>query len=77
MMTDEYNKHVENVIEALDKAEDAIEDMIEFCSFGEPELFGSKAMKFFFQNLRDLSANGKTFLYERQDEIESHKERNK
>jgi len=76
-MTDEYNKHVENVIEALDKAEDAIEDMIEFCSYGEPELFGSKAMKFFFQNLRDLSANGKSFLYERQDRFKYSKEKKK
>jgi len=76
-MTDEYDKHLENVIEALDKAEDAIEDMIEFCSFGEPELFGSKAMKFFFENLKDLSANGKYFLYEKQSEIKYRKEKNK
>jgi len=74
-MTDEYDKHLENTIEALDKAEDAIEDMIEFCSYGEPEFHGSKAMKFFFENLRDLNANGKSFLYEMQEEIEFRKER--
>lgn len=70
-----YNYHLRNVIRKLDKTEDAIDEMIEFCSHGEPEFHGSKAMKFFFSNLSSLNRNGKHFLYEIQDEIEFRKNR--
>jgi uncharacterized protein YbgA (DUF1722 family) len=68
-----YDEHLKNVLEKLAEAEDAIEDMVEFCSYGEPELYGSKAMKFFFENLRDLNSNGMHFLWEMQDEIAFHR----
>lgn len=71
-----YDEHLKNVIEKLEEAESAIEDMVEFCSGGEPEFYGSKAMKFFFENLKDLNANGMYFLYEMQDEIEFRKNKN-
>lgn len=61
-----YDKHLQNVIDKLEKAEDAIDEMLDFCSYGEPELFGSKAMRLFFENLRDLNLSGMYFLWERQ-----------
>lgn len=76
-MTDEYDKYLKNAIEALDKAEVAIDEMLDFCSCGEPELFGSKAMKLFFENLKDLNANGMYFLYEKQAETKHHEEKSK
>lgn len=71
-----YDEYLKNVIEKLEEAENAIEDMVEFCSGGEPEFYGSKAMKFFFENLRDLNANGMYFLYEIQEETEFRKTKN-
>ena len=53
-----YDEHLQNVIDVLEEAEITIDNMLDFCSYGEPELYGSKAMKFFFQNLRDLNSNG-------------------
>jgi len=70
-----YDEHIKNVIKKLENAEDAIDEMIEFCSNGEPELFGSKAIKFFFQNLKDLNANGLYFLWEMQSEIKFRRDK--
>jgi hypothetical protein len=50
--------------------------MIDFCSGGEPEFYGSKAMRWFFQNLSDLNENGQAFLWEIQAEIEFRKVKN-
>ena len=77
-MTKEYDAYLENTVNMLGLAEDAIDEMIEFCSYGEPEFYGSKAMKAFFYNLSCLCHNGKSFLYEMQEEIESrHKVKKK
>lgn len=65
-----YEEYLQNTINKLDEVVDTIDAMVKFCSFGEPEFYGSKAMKFFFQNLSDLNRNGRSFLYEMQDEIE-------
>ena len=71
-----YDEHLQNVIDVLEEAEITIDNMLDFCSYGEPELYGSKAMKFFFQNLRDLNSNGMHFLFEIKDEIKLRKDKN-
>lgn len=71
-----YDEHLQNVINKLGEAEDAIDEMIDFCSGGEPEFYGSKAMRWFFQNLSDLNENGQAFLWEIQAEIEFRKVKN-
>jgi hypothetical protein len=71
----EYDEHLEAVIEKLEKAEDAIDEMLEFCSEGEPEFYGSKAMKAFFWNLGSLCHNGRSFLWEMQEEIKFRKDK--
>ena len=71
-----YDNHLGNVIEELEKADEAIDKMLEFCSEGEPEFYGSKAMKAFFANLGSLCNNGTIFLWEMREEIEFRKSKN-
>lgn len=58
---------IKATLKALDTAETKIETMVKELCHGEPELFGSKAMRYFFENLQSLIENGQYFLFEEQE----------
>jgi hypothetical protein len=57
-----YDEAIENAITNLILASCAVQDMIEACSYGEPELFHSKDIKWHYQNLVDQIDICSTYL---------------